>query len=392
MWSRARLDVGWDDLLSAALSSVRPAQTTARQVAARWDPSGEAAVFLTVRTAWDVLLTELALPPGEALVTAVNIPDMFELLEHHGLEPQPVDLDPSTLAPEPGALRDAIGERTRLVLVTHLLGTRVDMDTVHAELDAAGIGLPVIEDCAQSFEGPHEHGHPRSLAALFSFGPIKTQTALGGCLARVSDDALRRRMLSRSRGYPQQRRRDYLAVVAQYAVLKALTAPSAYASFVRACELAGRSHDEIINGAVLGLRGEDYWAALRRQPCAPLLAVLERRLARFDPDTIERRRQNGERLAERVGARVQVLGIDAEHRGWWQFALLSDEPSELITRLRAAGFDATAGASRLRCPEAEAARTPRASAAMRSIVYVPAYADLPPVELERLADLLLAWV
>jgi dTDP-4-amino-4,6-dideoxygalactose transaminase len=264
------------------------------------------------------------------------------------------------------------------------------MSALHRELDTIGGGhVPVIEDCAQAFEGPHEHGHPRSLAALFSFGPIKSSTALGGCLARISGVELRDRMCARAARYPPQRRRDYLQIVAKYAALKAMSTPRAYASFVQLCALVGRSHDQVINSAVLGLQGDNYWAALRRRPAPALLTLLDRRMRRFDGDRINRRREHGEQLAARLGHNHTILGADAEHRSWWQFAIHSDDPERLITRLRSAGFDATAGSSRLGCPtliDGQADPCPRARAAMASIVYVPVYPELPAEALARLAE------
>ncbi|EDM76227.1 aminotransferase, DegT/DnrJ/EryC1/StrS family protein [Plesiocystis pacifica SIR-1] len=397
VWARSRLDIGWADLAAAAVASSNPGGPSAEAIAQRWDPDG--AVFLTVRTAWDALLAELATRPGpdpeagcpgEVVVTAVNIPDMFELLAHHGFVPVPVDIEPGTLAPAPGAIAAAVNERTRLCLVTHLLGSRVDMDAVFAELDSAGSSVPVVEDCAQAFEGLEHRGHPRSLAALFSFGPIKSSSALGGCLARIADAELRQAALARTRAYPQQSRRGYLGVVTKYAALKAMTEPHLYAAFVGACALTGRSHDAVINGAVLGLEGDEYWAALRRQPSGALLATLERRLEGYDGVRLSRRRAHGEVLRARLRGRVALLGDQAPWRSWWQVAVVSSNPEGLIDALRAEGFDATRGSSRLRPPQLEGgASTPLAEAAMASLVYVPAYPELPASELERLAQLIL---
>ena len=85
------------------------------------------------------------------------------------------------------------------------------------------------------------------------------------------------------------------------------------------------------------------------------------------------------------------IGEAAHDRTWWQVAVRSEEPELLVAHLRAAGFDATTGSSRLGCPAAGSGvdKTPLASAAMAEIVYVPAYPELPAHELVRLADLIL---
>ena len=50
---------------------------------------------LSARSAFDLLLTALKLPVGsEVLMTAANIPDMFEIVRRHDLVPVTLDLDP----------------------------------------------------------------------------------------------------------------------------------------------------------------------------------------------------------------------------------------------------------------------------------------------------------
>ena len=75
-----------------------------------------------------------------------------------------------------------------MILVAHLFGSRVDLAPL------ARPGVLLVEDCAQSFRGPGARGDPPADVSLFSFGSIKTATALGGALVRVEDAALRARM------------------------------------------------------------------------------------------------------------------------------------------------------------------------------------------------------
>ena len=98
-----------------------------------------------MRSGFDLYLSALALPRGsEVLVSAVNIRDMVEILEHHGLVAVPVDLELATLAPQAGAWEQAITPHTRAILVAHLFGSRVPMRPV---LDlAARHRLLMIED------------------------------------------------------------------------------------------------------------------------------------------------------------------------------------------------------------------------------------------------------
>lgn len=104
------------------------------------------APFLSVRTAFDLYLKALDLPRGSLVVcSALTIPDMVTIFEEHGLVPVPVDLDPETLAPEPGALEAEVArcggggggggaasggeqqqkQRVRAIYVAHVFGAQV---------------------------------------------------------------------------------------------------------------------------------------------------------------------------------------------------------------------------------------------------------------------------
>jgi len=384
MFPRGQIDIGHADLAHALASTVAPGavRPLAEAVASGWHPDG--VVFLTVRTGFDLLLQELALPRGsEVVCTAVNIPDMFDLLEHHGLVPVPVDLDPATLAPDPGALEAAVTERTRALLITHLVGTRVPMESVHAV--AARHGLLVWEDCAQAFDGRY-FGHPDTAVSMFSFGPIKTATALGGGLLRVSDAGLRGRLWEAQEGYPVQGRGAWLGVVLNYGVMKILGIPALYGVFVRACAVLGTSHDRIINGRVLGLKGADWWAALRRRPSVALLHLLRRRLASDPAGFVAQRSLDGRAVQAMLPTDAPLLGRASEVHGFWQLVVTPKDPEALVAALRSEGFDATTGASRLGpCAAPEGRPAPaRIADVMARAVYVPAYSAIPEAARARL--------
>ena len=119
---------------------------------------------LSVRSGFDLLLGALKLPRGsEVLVSAITIPDMIRIIEHHGLLPVPVDLDPQQVAPGIENWRRAVTPATRAILVAHLFGGRVAMEPI---LDlAAQKKLLVIEDCAQAYAGTGYQGHPARMPA-----------------------------------------------------------------------------------------------------------------------------------------------------------------------------------------------------------------------------------
>ena len=148
------------------------------------ETTGGCMAVLSVRSGLHLLCSSLDLPRGsEVLISALNIPDVPAILEHHGLVCVPVDIDLDTLAVNADALAAAVTPQTRAVLVAHVYGARANMAPIIA--CAERHRLLVIEDCAEAFDSLRYRGHPRSDAVLFSFGPIKFGSVFQGGLLRV---------------------------------------------------------------------------------------------------------------------------------------------------------------------------------------------------------------
>src|SRR5262245_32211799 len=120
MWPRKQLDIGWSDLafgLSQILAPQDPPDTNA-VVGADWIPSDQAIITLSVRSGWDLFLKAHGFAPGdEIIVSAVTIPDMVRIIEHHNLVPVPVAVDAYRLEPSIDEIERAITPRTRAILV-----------------------------------------------------------------------------------------------------------------------------------------------------------------------------------------------------------------------------------------------------------------------------------
>jgi perosamine synthetase len=393
MWSRKRLDICGSDLLAAAAYALvrwrpRTAQAALEQ---EFSPAGDALACLSVRSAWDLLLQSLDLKPGdEVLMSALTIPDMVRIVEHHGLVPVPLDLDVDSAAPSLETLERAITPRARVVLVAHLFGGRIDLD---AFIDSAKTrGLTVVEDCAQAYVGPEFRGHPRADLSLFSFGTIKTATALGGGLAVVRDPALLERMRSRQAGYDVQGRWKFLKRVGKSSLLKVVSTRRLFGVFVRLCRALGIDYDRMVNNAVRGFAPGTSGAAVdrfRQRPSPPLLALLRRRIRRYDPRRVAAKTERGERLAGIIQPAVRSPGAALDPHNYWVFPVWSEDPPATIARLNRAGFDATQGQSMCVIP-APAGRGDLEPVHTRELlehlVYVPLYAEVPVSEIDRLGQ------
>jgi len=391
MWSRKRLDLGWRDLAYGAMRCVPPAGDGAeRRALAAWSGDDDSLACLSVRSGFDLLLGTLDLPPGsEVLVSAVTIPDMIEIIRAHRLQAIPIDLTPATMAPRLDVLRRAIGPSTRAILAAHLFGGRIDLDPI-ADL-AREHGLLLFEDCAQAYCGLGHRGHPQADVSMFSFGPIKTATALGGAVLRVRDADLRRAMQTRQAAYPVQSRGSFARRIAKYACLKGLSAPGAFAILLAICRCAGFDADRLLNRSVRGFAQGELLSQLRRRPSAALLALLERRLRRFDAGRLEMRVAASRTIISALADRADFPGAAAAEHCHWVLPIRVDEPDRLIAELRQAGFDATQGQSL--CVAPPPADRPEldpcaARDTMAGIVFLPCYPEMPRQAVERLIQAL----
>ncbi len=392
MHVRHRLDASLGDVLFGLVACAglwRRGQLETRALAVcRAEEDGM--VCLSVRTGWDLWLRASGLlERDEVLMSAVTHPEMARIARLHGLRVVPVDLNPETLAPRLGSLEAALSPRARAVVVAHLFGGRVDLGRVARFCDEHGLLL--VEDCAQAFAGPGEVGHAEADVSIYSFGTLKTATAFGGAVLRVRDGTVLARMRTMEAAYPAQARREHAGRLLKGLFLVIFSQPRVYGGLVRTAARLEVNLDGVLQSLTkshpAGASDGELVRRLRRRPSAPLLALLCRRLERFDPDKLVARTAAGERLSNALGPRVVRPGTDCYGRSYWLFPVLVREPKALIEGLRRRGFDASRATSSivaLRPPDG-APEPVEATGMLAGIVFLPSPAGLSGSELDRLA-------
>lgn len=382
MWIRMRLDIGWLDLVLALAYCVLPQRRSiaAREAKLSWSSQDDFLIVLSVRSALDLLLRALQLPRGsEVLLSALTVPDMVQIVREHGLVPVPVDTDAAGSV-DAESLRRAISSRTRMIVVAHLFGGRVPL---HEVLQVAtDHELLVVEDCAQSFRQVGESAHPASDVALFSFGPIKTATALGGAVARVKSPDLRARMAKLLETDPIQSRISFIRRLFRFSLLKFLSGKRA-AAFTRYCvERFGGDFDSLANSAARGFSSARLLTQLRRQPSVPLLRLLRRRWRSYDSSRIDKRVMQGRYLDGRIGQK------NCASHTYWVYPLIVHDPIVIRDRFRAAGFDATCQTRMVVVPAVDESNIPSSACeTWKHVVFIPWYPELPHYAVEAMGNL-----
>ena len=371
-----RLDLTVSQAIGAVIRlSARMPERWQACIETEWS-GGDAVAFLSVRSAFAALLEALGWPArSEILITGINISDMTRIIESLGHVAVPVDVDTATLAPDPAEIAEKIGPATRGLIVAQLFGGHSDI-TPLLEV-ARRHELVVIEDSAQAFTTKSARGARHCDVRLFSFGLLKTGTALGGAIAEVGNAKLRQAMRDIQSGWRRQPRSSYAAKIAKAFMILLLQRPVAYSLFSWLCVAAGSSSGAVVRKWTRGFGGGDTVAllrALRQQPCAPLLAMLAWRLATGDGGRVARRAESGEQmiadLADLSVAGVSCLGYRQTRRTHWLLPVSVADPEGLRRDLARAGFDAH-GASNV-----VAIGGRRATAMIDGLVFVPCYPEL----------------
>jgi dTDP-4-amino-4,6-dideoxygalactose transaminase len=149
--------------------------------------SGTAAVHLAVAA--------LDPEPGDEIVTS-PVTDMGALtpILYQGAIPVFADVDPDTLNVTARTIERCLSPRTRAIVATHLFGNPCEMADISAL--ARERGLPLIEDCAQSFLARYDSRPVGALGTIgcFSLQQGKHITTGEGGLVTTNDEALARRM------------------------------------------------------------------------------------------------------------------------------------------------------------------------------------------------------
>ena len=138
-----------------------------------------------------VAMMALNIGPGDEVVTSVfDFISVTEILSLLGAKPVYVDIDPRTYHVDTAQLRQAVNERTKLIVIVNLYGQCADYD----EIDniAKQFNIPVIEDAAQSFGAFYKERPSCSLGTISctSFYPSKPLGCYGDGGACFTQDSV----------------------------------------------------------------------------------------------------------------------------------------------------------------------------------------------------------
>ncbi len=163
--------------------------------------------------ALQVALMALGVEPGDEVITpSFTYIATAETVALLGAKPVYVDIDARTYNLDPLRLEAAITPRTKAIVPVSLYGQCADMDVIVGI--AAGRGIPVVEDAAQSFGAIYKGRRSCNLSTIgcASFFPSKPLGCYGdGGAVFTSDDELAR-VLRQIARHGQDRRYHHVRI------------------------------------------------------------------------------------------------------------------------------------------------------------------------------------
>lgn len=141
-------------------------------------------------------IAALQIPKGsEVVMPSFTFNSTCNAVIWNGLRPRFVDVDPGTFCLDAGEVERALGDRTGLILGTHVFG--VPCPVMELEELASRQSVPLMFDAAQAFGAFVGDRHVASFgaASVFSFSESKVVTSGQGGLAIFTDEEAADRFL-----------------------------------------------------------------------------------------------------------------------------------------------------------------------------------------------------
>ena len=364
----------------------------------------EILVSQSIRSTFDLYLQARNFPRGsEIIMSAIQIEGMVRIaIEAHGLKVVPVDCSIDTLAPSIQNILSKINDRTVAIMIAHPFGAvgKIDFKDLSQNLSKSRIDL--IEDCAECFSGlqmgtvyvPYA-GDPSSDVVFFSFGTIKTATALGGGVSIVRDSKLFARMKCIQDHYEEISNFSFMfKIIKTLLLLVVCKSPIIFGFIVRCLQWLGLNYEQLITSSLRGFvieKGKSHCDRLlpliRRKISLGNIALLERRLVHYDVENISERIHRCKIFADtvcRVTPNISLPGSMCKSHLYWLFPIVVNSPDEICSSLVKLGYDIPRGTSQLGSIDKYVDigdECPNASSLMKSILYVP-IASTPMKELD----------
>lgn len=429
---RGELDISYSDLSHALFQGLKPnlpfleapMRATIRlenEIAQAWNGSSSSkshvVTGLSVRSLVDLYLLSKSYPRGSEIIVVppIGIEGMMDVIQFHGIKIVPIDIAPYEKDPlihvDVDKVKEQLNQNTVAVLVVHPFGLICmdddEMKSLQQIVNEHHRNIEIWEDCAECYAGKEEYtGSEFADVHFFSFGTIKTSTALGGGICILQNESSKsisdqmKRILHTIHG--QQTRKEYRMKVIKAFLLHLLSRnPCVLGVLVHLLAMFGIDYDYLVTSSVKGFpakiskdsnmsemerkqnRAEMLVQKLRKCPTPALLSLLNRRLRQSSATSIVAgRRVRCQKMDDLLRQHLPLVhmpkGKEFSQHLYWLFPFMTSNPSDICKSMSKYGYDVPNGTSQLRCvtsfifdSERCAGSCPNTEQMISQILYLP---------------------
>ena len=153
-------------------------------------PEKKVTLFPSARMAFFFVLKNTFQSGDEVIFPVMGFPLYVKIALQLNLKPKYVDVEAEHLTIDVTKLEQSITKNTKGIVVTHLFGYPCNMDIIMQI--ANKYNIPVIEDCAQSYDSFYKGKETGTFgyAGIFSCSLMKVPTTLGGGILLTEKESL----------------------------------------------------------------------------------------------------------------------------------------------------------------------------------------------------------
>ncbi len=159
-------------------------------------PKKKITLFPSARMAFYFVLKNTFKAEDEVIFPVMGFPLYVKIALQLGLNPIYVDVEDKHFTIDVEQLENSITPNTKGIVITHLFGYPCNMDRIMEIANKHNI--PVIEDCAQSYDSFYKEKETGTFGyvGIFSCSLMKVPTTLGGGILLTEDESLHNRINS----------------------------------------------------------------------------------------------------------------------------------------------------------------------------------------------------
>jgi len=344
-------------------------------------PLARTAIYFSLKAQSFPLGSEIIMPP-------ITIKGIFDVVLELKLKPVFVDINPETLSFDEDALKSAVTNNTRAIIITYLFGMVPNVENMVRLCKENNIF--VIEDFSQCLNGRYGGKKTGTFGdvGVYSASSIKTLDTFGGGIAVCDDDILSAKLRASFTTLAPPNRKILFGkivtnvirnVATNRLIFNFLTLPAIKLMNILRPNSVMKQTGERSDAMILSLPAE-WFCSYSSFQAAIGLELLER-LTMIDTARIA----NAEKIKQRVKAIRFPKGVPNGENVYWQLLAYLDEPLSFQRKLHKLNVD-TASTSLMKISNLPAypvqGHTPNADRLYTSSLFIPAHHNLSEGDIE----------